>query len=166
MTSIATRNRLLLASEIQRQGTISDISCDRCFLSGHCCIAMEVGGRMKCAECVRIGRPCVNLSWDCLDRTREECRKKIDEDEEELSRVLARLMRNKKIIRQADERAKRKAQCLAAELEAAGELEVPEDCPAADACVGLSPAVWGSLDLVNMYTDFSVPAVPAEASPA
>ena len=159
MTSAASQNRLRLASEIQRHGIISDIPCDRCFLSGHCCIAMEVKGRMKCSECVRLGRPCVNLSWDCLDRTREECQKKIDADEEELSRVLARLMRNKKILRQANERAKRKAQCLAEEIDIAGELEVPEDCPAADACVALSPAVWGSLDLVNMYTDFSAPLV-------
>lgn len=106
-------------------------------------------GRAKCSECVRIGRPCVNLSWASLDRTREEYQKKIDEDELELSTILARLMRNKKILKQADERAKKKAECLMSEMETSGDLEVAEDCPAADACVNLSPAVWTSLGFID-----------------
>jgi hypothetical protein len=48
---------------------------------------------------MRLGRPCVNLSWDSLDRTRKEYQRKVDEDEAELSVILARLMRNKKILR-------------------------------------------------------------------
>ncbi|KAK5161657.1 hypothetical protein LTS14_000001 [Recurvomyces mirabilis] len=80
------------------------------------------------------------MLWESLDRTREEYRKKVEKDEEELSIVLSRLMRNKKILKQADERAKMKAACLKSEMEAAGELG-DEDCPTADATVGLSPAV-------------------------
>ena len=70
-----------------------------------------------------MGRPCVNLSWPSLDRTREEYQKKVDEDEALLATVLARLLRNKKILKQAEERAKRKAECLASEMEALGELD-------------------------------------------
>lgn len=108
---------------------------------------MSTGGRLRCSECVRLGRACVNLSWESLDRTREEYRKKVEADEEELSVVLARLMRNKKILRQAEERARKKAECLASEMENNGELE--EDCPAADATVGVSPAAWTAIDFVN-----------------
>lgn len=87
------------------------------------------------------GKLCVNLSWEALDKTRETLRKEIDEDEDELARVIARLMRKKKILRQADQRAKRKLECLASEIEATGKLDAPVDCPAADTWTGLSPAV-------------------------
>ena len=79
----------------------------------------------------------------------------MEADEEELAAVLARLMRDKKILKQAEERARQKALHLEAEMEASGDLEASEDCPAADAHVGLSPAVWSSLDFVNSAIDFS-----------
>ena len=72
-------------------------------------MVMEGSSRLKCSECVRQGRPCVNLSWASLDRTREEYHKKVEADEEELQRILSRLLRKKKILRQAEERAKKKA---------------------------------------------------------
>jgi hypothetical protein len=122
--------------------------------------------RLKCAECVRAGRPCVNLSWSSLDRTREEYAKKVEEDEALLATVLSRLLRNKKILKQAEERAKKKAHCLMAEMDAAGELEsefsAPINCPAADALVGLSPMVWSTLAMAD---DFTAPAVPSIVDP-
>ena len=57
-----------------------------------------------------------------------------------MSAILARLMRDKKILKQADERTKLKAACLKSEMEAARELG-DEDYPIADAIVGLSPTV-------------------------
>lgn len=51
----------------------------------------------------------------------------MDDDKQELARVLARLMRNKAILRQAEKRAKKKAECLTSEMDAADELEVVED---------------------------------------
>jgi len=90
------------------------------------------------------------MSWSSLDKTREEYQKKVEKDEADLADVLARLMRNKKILRQAEERAKHKIAQLEEELEAEGELDKDEDCPAADACVNLSPAVWNSLNFVDM----------------
>ena len=35
------------------------------------------------------------------------------------------------------------------------DVESDEDCPAADATVGLSPAVWTAMDFVNDAVDFS-----------
>ncbi|KAF4546922.1 Hypothetical protein D9617_96g011900 [Elsinoe fawcettii] len=93
------------------------------------------------------------MSWASLDKTREEYQKKVDEDEAELSRVLARLMRNKKILKLAEERAKKKMECLATEMEDNNELEEVDNCPAAGVHAGLSPAVWASLDMVNQAVD-------------
>jgi hypothetical protein len=149
MSSASTKNRLRLASEIQHNGRPVDIPCDYCFLSGHTCIAMANASHLHCSECVRLGRPCVNLSWDSLDRTREEYQRKVDEDEVELSVILARLMRNKKILRQAEHRAERKALCLSNEMEAASELESVDNYPAADAGTSVSPAVWSTINFLD-----------------
>jgi hypothetical protein len=149
MASLSTKNRLRLASEIQRNGRPVDLPCDRCFLSGHTCIAMENASRLRCSECVRLGRPCVNLSWESLDRTREEYQRKVDEDEAELARVLTRLMRNKKILRQAENRAQRKTLCLTNEMEASGELDLSPNCPAANSGVAVSPAVWSTINFLD-----------------
>lgn len=168
MASSSTKNRLRLAAEIHRNGRPVDIPCDRCFSSGHTCIAMENASRLRCSECVRLGRPCVNLSWESLDRTREEYQRKIDEDEEELAKLLTRLMRNKKILRQAENRAQKKAQCLTNEMEATGELDVLEDCPAANSGVAVSPAVWSSINFldeaVSGLFDPVLPAAPSDGN--
>jgi hypothetical protein len=68
-------------------------------------------------------------------------RRKVDEDEEELAKVMVHLLRNKKILWQAEERAKRNANCLENEMEAVGELVMGENRDAADAGIALSPAV-------------------------
>jgi uncharacterized protein (DUF169 family) len=101
--------------------------------------------RLKCSECTRLGRACVNLSWASLDKTRKEYRKKVDADESLLAEVMTRLIRNKKILRQAEERAKKKMMCLASEMRDNGEEvdATAEDfnCPGADALVGFSPTM-------------------------
>lgn len=105
----------------------------------------------------------MNMSWESLDKTREEYRKKVEKDEEDLAEVLARLMRNKRILKQAEERARKKALCLASKMEESGQLE-DEDCPPANATVGLSPVVWSSIDFVNhsiRTVGFSLADLPA-----
>jgi hypothetical protein len=60
-----------------------------------------------------------------------------------LAEVIARLLRNKKILEQAKERAQRKAICLASEIEANRESISAEqiNCPAASVGVAFSPAI-------------------------
>lgn len=165
MSSSSSQKRLRLANEIQRLGHIAEISCDRCFLNGHTCIIMDGKARLKCSECVRIGRPCVNLSWESLDRTRSTLEKEIEADEEELSRVMARLLRKKKLLKQANERAQRKAICLANEMEETGELDPLQDCPAASIGTALSPMVWSTLgDLETLVNGPSVGGTVVEGS--
>ena len=97
--SRAQQNRLRIASEISKYGVPSITPCDRYSLSGRVCIVMENSSRLKCSEYVRSGRSCTNLSWDSLDRTREEYREKIEKDEKELAAVISRLLRNKQILK-------------------------------------------------------------------
>jgi hypothetical protein len=134
--SRSTRHRLRLALEIQRSGHIVTIPCDRCAKSGKVCVVMTRSNysRLKCSECVRQNKPCVNISWDSLDRTREDYQRKVDEDEVELAKITARLVKNKRILRQAEERAKKNAECLMEMLEmnATGEPDASEDDLTAD----------------------------------
>lgn len=90
------------------------------------------------------------MSWASLDSSREVIQKKIDADETLLTEVMARLLRNKKLLKSVNAKAQKKTECLAAELEEIPESPVPddvfvEDCPAAAATIGLSPMVWGTL---------------------
>lgn len=87
------------------------------------------------------------MSWSNLDKSREDIQKKIDTDEVMLAEVMGRLLRNKKLLKSINEKAQKKAECLAAELEEVPESPPPEemfveDCPAAAATVGLSPLTW------------------------
>jgi hypothetical protein len=79
---------------------------------------------LKCAKCTRLRRLCVNMSWSSLDRTQEEYQKKVDNREKLLAEVITRLLRDKKILQVAEDRARRKALCLASELQAEGKLEL------------------------------------------
>ncbi|KAI6786596.1 hypothetical protein KC332_g19142 [Hortaea werneckii] len=115
---------------------------------------MSSSSNLRCSECVRQGKKCVNMSWESLDKTREEYRRKVDEDEELLAVVMARLMRNKKILRQAEGRAARKAECLASEMEAEGVFET-DDCPAAAATLGLTPLMMETLGNMDQSINFS-----------
>jgi hypothetical protein len=151
MASAHRKNQLRLALEIQRNGFTSPIECDYCLLHSKVCIIMP--GGLKCSECTRIGRPCVNMSWESLDRTRDEYSKKVEADEALLAEVVLRLMRNKKILKQAEERAKKKTICLSNEMREAGEevdaTGVNLDCPAASIGVAFSPTMWSTLGMID-----------------
>ena len=60
-----------------------------------------------------------------------------------LAKVIARLLRNKKILKQAKERARKKALCLALEIEEEGENVVAENLnyPAALISIEFSPTI-------------------------
>jgi hypothetical protein len=153
---------MYLCLEIRRNGTPAPVPCDYCLQFGRDCIAMpEVDGqRLKCSECTRMGHACVNMSWVSLDKTRDEYEKKVEADEKLLAEVLARLMRNKKILQQAKDRATKKAWCLANSLRDEGEgVDAQEsfDCPAADALVGFSPMMWETLGNLDALASPSHP---------
>jgi hypothetical protein len=154
MSSKATRNRIRLSNEIRITGRLVEFPCFSCTEHNLPCIMNNKSKR--CSECARTSAPCVSLSWSSLDETRAKYTKLVEDDEELLAVVMARLLRNKKILRQANERAAHKAAALEEEMEAAGELPSSiEDCPAADATVGLTPAFYSTIGLLEDVSDFS-----------
>lgn len=162
--SSSRQEQLRIALEIQRHNEVADIPCDYCFSHGRKCFVMtsKSPNRLKCSECVRRGRPCVNLTWESLDRTRAEYEKKVEEDEALLATVISRLIRNKAILAQAKERAAKKTECLINQVEESGENLRAEEihCPAADAQVAFSPAMWSTLGYINEATSRGIdPAI-------
>ena len=84
--------------------------------------------RLKCAECTRRGKPCVEMSWDAVERTKENLKAEVARGEQEvfarlreLSELQARLDRKRKVLEQAQQRSDRQAQCLIREMEEGGE---------------------------------------------
>jgi hypothetical protein len=63
---------------------------------------------LKCLKCVRASRACVNMSWASLNRIREDLFSKIAKNEAVLTIVITRLLRNKKMLKKVDAKAKRK----------------------------------------------------------
>lgn len=66
---------------------------------------------MGCANCERLGRPCVTSSIDRLDKTIDDLADKVQKDKQELSLALdkiqeirARIARNEKVMKQENRR--------------------------------------------------------------
>ena len=120
---------------------------------------------LKCSKCTRSGKLCVNMTWSSLNRTCEEYEEKVQADETLLATVIPRLLRNKKVLKQANERAKRKALCMASEMINAGELETAEvvDCPLID--TSHSSSVSATLGYIeDSFARNSIPsAVPGSS---
>jgi hypothetical protein len=149
MSSHAAKDRAILARRINLCGSPSEIACDRCYRLNHLCFSMP---GFKCSECTRLGRPCTNMSFTALDETIANSEKKMEEAIEEVSVAMAKYMRHKKIKQQAENRNRMRMLHLQHTLSAAGELDLmdeEEDCPAVNATMGLSPAVWGAIGLMN-----------------
>jgi len=146
------QSRIRLAFEIDHYGVLIDFACERCSCSNKPCIAMEDSSScLKCSECVRAEKACVNMSWISLNRIRKDLSSKVAKDEAVLAIVITRLLRNKKMLKEVDAKAKRKTQCLLSEMK---ESNVAEsfDCPVANALIEASPTIWSSLAMLD---DFS-----------
>jgi hypothetical protein len=62
----STHRKLRPVDEILSPNTIAEIAYDCCFLAGIDCYIMP-DSRLRCAECTRQGKACVNMSWESLD---------------------------------------------------------------------------------------------------
>lgn len=165
--SSASQKRLRLSIEICQHNTIAPISCDCCFALGHDCYVMpSANSCLKCSECVRVGRPCVNLSQESLDKTRAKYEKKVEDNKKLLVEVIARMLRNKKILTQAKDRAAKKAKCLANKLDTKGKDVRAEEisCPAADVQVAFLPVMQSTLRYINEFANFRTSKVASSSS--
>ncbi len=143
------QNRIRLAFEIDRYETLVDFACERCCCTSKPCIVMkDSSSRLKCLKCVRANKSCVNMSWASLDRTREDLSSKVAKNEAVLAIVITRLLRNKKMLKEVDAKAKRKTQCLLSSIEESNAIE-SSNCPAANALIGASLVIWSSLAMLD-----------------
>jgi hypothetical protein len=80
----------------------------------------------------------------------------VEADKSLLAEVITRLIKNKKILRQAEERAKKKMLYLASELrDSSAEVDATAEdfnCPAADTLVGFSPTMWSTIGMLEQVT--------------
>jgi len=139
--SYQQQSRICLAFEIDRYDILIDFVCERCSCSDKSCIVMKDSlSRLKCSKCVRANKACVNMSWISLNRIRKDLFLKIAKNEAVLTIVITRLLRNKKMLKKANAKAKRKTQCLLFGVKESNVAESP-NCFAANALIEASPAI-------------------------
>jgi hypothetical protein len=162
MLSKSQNNRKRLAEFVEEIGEPSEIVCDHCSKRNLPCIIMS-SSTMKCSSCTKKGIKCVNVSWDVLNRTRSQTRAQIDKDTEEVALIMARIMRNRKVLELADRRARGKAICVLEELEVEeaaereanggmsnGEIaEANAELSSLMAADGSAPVDWGAMGFVG-----------------
>ena len=147
--SLQDDSHLRAAAEIHRYDVSMNFSCDRCSNSDRFCIAMKDSFfRLKCSECVRVKKSCVNMFWSFLNSTREDLNIKIAIDEKKLITMITRLLRNKKILKEIDAKAKQKTRCLLFGMNEA-DVSMSNNCSTTNALCDLSSVIWSSFALLN-----------------
>jgi hypothetical protein len=147
------QSRIRLASEIDRYDILIDFACERCSCSDKSCIAMKDSlSRLKCSKCVRASKACVNMSWASLNRIRKDLFSKVAKNEAVLTIVITRLLRNKKMLKKVNAKAKQKTQCLLFEMKKSNVAE-SSNCSAANALIEASSAIWSSLAMLNDFSN-------------
>ncbi len=143
------QNRIRLAFEIDCYETLVDFACERCCYTSKPCIVMkDSSSYLKCSKCVRANKSCVNMSWAFLNRIREDLSSKVTKNEVVLTIVITRLLRNKKMLKKVDAKAKRKTQCLLSSMKKSNVIESPNYL-VANALVGASLVIWFSLAMLD-----------------
>jgi len=151
--SYQQQSRICLASEIDRYDILINFACERCSYSNKLCIAMkDSSSHLKCSKCVRANKACVNMSWASLNRIRKDLFSKIAKNETVLAIVITRLLRNKKMLKKVDAKAKRKTQYFLFEIK---KLNVAEsfDYFVANALIKASFIIWFSLAMLNDFSN-------------
>ena len=107
--SFEQQSCLCIAFEIERYNILVNIACKRCSLFNcFCIIIKDVLFCLKCLKCVCTNKLCVNMSWFSFNYNRKDLFVKIAKDKVLLAIVIIWLLRNKKILKKIDAKAKRK----------------------------------------------------------
>jgi beta-N-acetylglucosaminidase len=92
------------------------------------------------------------MSWSSLDHNRKDLFAKIVEDEALLAIVITRLLRNKKVLKKIDAKAKRKTQCLLSSMKESNIFESFVYL-IANALVESSSTFWSSLAMLDDFSN-------------
>ena len=79
-SSVSTKNRLRRALEIKRTSKESEFPYDLYISINHKYIRMSSTSKARYAYYTRRGRSYVSISWESLDRTRDDLQAKISSD--------------------------------------------------------------------------------------
>lgn len=110
-------------------------------------------GRTRCAKCSKRGKPCINISWEHLNATKESLQSELSKLMDEQEALQFKISRKRKLLEQALDKSRKKASCLLDELDAEVVAEqqqaVAESCPpdpisTSDFLFGVD---WSSVDL-------------------
>ena len=124
------QGRLKAYRRIKKLGSVSPFPCERCYFANRPCITMSSPrqARLHCAECRRLGRRCVEMSWEAVDRSVTNAQEEVHRSENErenlltrLGEVQTRLAEKRQVLEAARQRATEQLRCLEAELDAEGE---------------------------------------------
>ena len=147
--SFQNDSHLRAVAEIDRYDVSMNFLYDRCSDFDRFCIAMKnSSSRLKCSECVRAKKSCVNMFWSSLNSIRKDFNIKIAVDEKKLTTMITRLLRNKKILKKINAKAKRKTQYLLSEMNETN-VSMSNNCFATNAFCDLSSVIWSSFILLN-----------------
>lgn len=146
-------NHFRIVAKINRHEVFVDFLCDRCFVFDRFCVAMKnINKSAKCFECVRAKRFCVNMSWQFLNKTREDLFSKIDDNEKFLTTIIVRLLRNKKILKKMNARTKKKTQCFLSKLNETN-VSIFNNCFVVDTFVNLFSIIWFFMSMLNNFSN-------------
>ena len=92
----------------------------------------------------------MNLSQQSLDAIRQKLSVEIEQNKAKLSYILARLLRKKKILQQANNHAKHKTEILLDKMEENSDLKNPvKNCLALNIGLSLSLLVQANIDILE-----------------
>jgi hypothetical protein len=86
-----------------------------------------------------------------LDKTCKEYKKKVEVDKTLLAVVVTQLMRNKKILKQANNCARQKALCIANKIVESSELDTAKEIDCPTALIGMCAllATWSVFGIIK-----------------
>jgi len=147
------QNCICLAFKIDCYETFVNFACKRC-----CCISKpyivikDLLFYLKCLKCVCANKLCVNMSWASLNYTRENLFFKVIKNEIVLIIVIMRLLRNKKMLKKVDAKAKRKTQYLLSSIKKLNVIK-SLNCFVANTLIKTSFIIWFSLAMLNDFSN-------------
>ncbi len=143
-------NRLRLYNIIVKDDESIAVACLSCFIDSMICVKMK--NHLKCVECVRRERLCVDASWESLNRTREKLEFDLNLAKEELFKTFAKVARLRKTLKHTKSKVAKKTLFLTRELTNDNENVFDENSNSSILFVDLSSDFWQFIIFLSVET--------------